>query len=184
MSNSGKEFSRVSIELPSRDAEAATRLLQGLGEGRNLDMQPVPAPEYTMLPAKLYTMLEDPSIERLVPAVQRPHLRTFESETEWAGTGVAERFVSGLWVRGPSAAKRPKDRQWYDMRHAVIFDRGGRVSALRAEKTESLRQMIEQGRVDLMGVGLMTLAWFGEFSQAVRAQLDEANSTTETERSS
>jgi hypothetical protein len=171
MSRGTGDYSRLSLDVPTEFAEQAMQMLGGLGIGRNLSVYPIRSNPMPPDGPQLFTMVEDPDKERLIPAIQRPHIREFVAQTGLAHLGVGERLISGLWSRGPSAAKYPKDVQRYRLRPTVITDRLGKVTALKATETPRLYRLLKYGEVDIMGVGDTTIDFVGELSEAVQAEL-------------
>lgn len=171
MPNREPDFSRVSIDVPTPFAPAIAAAVEHLGTGYSVQTQLIVREDQS----QLFTMLEDPRKEILIPAVQRPHLRAFAQREGLSHLGAAERFINGLWIRGPSALDFPKDRQWIRMDPTLVLDGLGKVLALRATRTPDLHRMLETEEVNIMGIGSMTIDFFGQFSEALQADLAQAS---------
>lgn len=169
MPNPETELSRVSIDVPTPFAPAIAAAVEHLGTGYNVTTRPIMEE-----PSELFTILEEPRKEILIPAVQRPHLRAFARREGLVPLGVAERFIGGLWVRGPSAIHKPKELQWIRMDPTLVLDSLGKVLALRATRTPDLHRMMDTGDVNIMGIGSMTIDFFGQFSEALQEDLVRA----------
>lgn len=178
MSKRGPDYRRLTVELPTSEAGAVALLLGNMPVVHNLSIQTVAyEPDVTLGAEELFTLVEDSNVEKLVPAVQRPHIRAFAaSAPEWTRSGAAERLISGIW-RTPRDFDIEDDHISLQKRHymhrTLLRDSGRRVFAIRAERIAELYGHVNAGRLDFMGVGATTTDFLGALSEAVQARLAE-----------
>jgi hypothetical protein len=166
-------YSRISLDIPSQHAPTAELVLRGIRRARHVSVTPI-VPALKIVEGEdmppLFTMMEDEK-ERLIPAIQRPHIRTFAAHTWAESKGLGERLISGVWGMPRYGQEFREESNWYRIDQLLLTDSIGRVLALKAGELPAMHNLLAHGHAHVAGIGEGTLGFLAQLSNAVQDSL-------------